>query len=379
MSSPTGREIRPSGNVVNLERGQGVRTRLAGSYPTGGRRPGRLVITALVASAMVTACGGDESSEVSAAPDENPYAGETVTFVVPYDPGGGYDVYARVMAPYLEEALDATVVVENQPGAGGLVAISSLAQAGDDPNTIAIMNGAGNGAAVLAGAPGANFDLDGLSYVARIADEPLVLLTRPDGEFTTMEDVAASEGFRFGSTGLGSSDYIGAEVVTDAMDLEGVEIITGFKDSSTLLLAVLQGDVDGYIASYGSAITQVESGEAVPVLTVGRERLEDMPDSPHVLELDLDREEQAVVEGYLALVQMARPVVAAPEIGETRLAALRDAMGEVLQNREFLAEMEQQQRPISYLPGEELEELVKDLVDDVSPAFEELLVASFAG
>jgi tripartite-type tricarboxylate transporter receptor subunit TctC len=352
---------------------------LAGSYPTGGRRPGRLVITALVASAMVTACGGDESSEATAAADENPYAGETVTFVVPYDPGGGYDAYVRVMAPYLEEALDATVVVENQPGAGGLVAISSLAQSGDDPNTIAIMNGAGNGAAVLAGAPGANFDLDGLSYVARVADEPLVLLTGPGGEFSTMEDVAASEGFRFGSTGLGSSDYIGAEVVTDAMDLEGAEIITGFKDSSTLLLAVLQGDVDGYIASYGSAITQVESGEAVPVLTVGRERLEDMPDSPNVLELDLDAEEEAVVEGYLALVQMARPVVAAPGIGETHLAALREAMGEVLQNKEFLAEMEQQKRPISYLPGEELDELVQDLVDDVSPAFEELLVASFAG
>jgi tripartite-type tricarboxylate transporter receptor subunit TctC len=352
---------------------------LAGSYPTGGRRPGRLVITALVASAMVTACGGDESSEVSAAPDENPYAGETVTFVVPYDPGGGYDVYARVMAPYLEEALDATVVVENQPGAGGLVAISSLAQAGDDPNTIAIMNGAGNGAAVLAGAPGANFDLDGLSYVARIADEPLVLLTRPDGEFTTTEDVAASESFRFGSTGLGSSDYIGAEVITDAMDLEGAEIITGFKDSSTLLLAVLAGDVDGYIASYGSAITQVESGEAVPVLTLGPERLDDMPDSPSILELDLDKEEQAVAEGYLSLVQMARPVVAAPEIDETHLAALRDALDEVLQNPEFLAEMEQQKRPISYLSGEELDELVQDLVDGVSPAFKELLVESFAG
>src|SRR5680860_1431098 len=88
---------------------------------------------------------------------------ETITFAVPYDAGGGYDTYARLMAPYLEEEIGATVVVENQPGAGGLLAINSLLTAPADGTTIAIMNAVGSGGAVIADAEGVQFELDELS------------------------------------------------------------------------------------------------------------------------------------------------------------------------------------------------------------------------
>src|ERR671939_487380 len=64
--------------------------------------------------------------------EESFFKGKTVKIVVGYGPGGGYDVYARMIAPYIGKALGATVIVENQPGAGGLTALNRLYTASPD-------------------------------------------------------------------------------------------------------------------------------------------------------------------------------------------------------------------------------------------------------
>ena len=71
------------------------------------------------------------------------FGGKTVRMVVGYGPGGGYDAYARMIAPHLSKVLGASVVVENQPGAGGLVALNRIYAAAPDGLTIMIVNGTG--------------------------------------------------------------------------------------------------------------------------------------------------------------------------------------------------------------------------------------------
>jgi tripartite-type tricarboxylate transporter receptor subunit TctC len=73
--------------------------------------------------------------------DELFYRGKTVRLVVGYGPGGGYDLYARLIAPAIGRALSATVVVVNQPGAGGLTALDRVYRAEPDGLTIMIVNG----------------------------------------------------------------------------------------------------------------------------------------------------------------------------------------------------------------------------------------------
>src|SRR6266545_7841657 len=68
------------------------------------------------------------------------FAGKTVRLVVGFGPGGGYDSYARMLAPYLSKNLGATVIVENRPGAGGLVALSGVYMAPPDGLTMMIVN-----------------------------------------------------------------------------------------------------------------------------------------------------------------------------------------------------------------------------------------------
>ena len=72
------------------------------------------------------------------------FAGKTVRLVVGFGPGGGYDAYARMLAPYLSKNLGATVIVENRPGAGGLVALSGVYMAPSDGLTMMIVNGSMN-------------------------------------------------------------------------------------------------------------------------------------------------------------------------------------------------------------------------------------------
>ncbi len=76
--------------------------------------------------------GGDRFRRDRRREGEAFYQGETIDLVVPYDPGGGYDVYARAIAPYLGECLGAEIVVKNEPGAGGLLASNATAVADAD-------------------------------------------------------------------------------------------------------------------------------------------------------------------------------------------------------------------------------------------------------
>src|SRR3712207_6181171 len=121
---------------------------------------------------VLTGCSSDSGTAAAAAAGEGDCSsleGETISLVVPYEPGGGYDAYTRLVAPYLEEQTGATIAVENQPGAGGLLALNDLLTEDADGTHLAIMNGVGAGGSSIAGAEGAGFALDDFTYIGRVA------------------------------------------------------------------------------------------------------------------------------------------------------------------------------------------------------------------
>src|ERR1700736_3050409 len=93
------------------------------------------------------------------------FNGKTVRLVVGYGPGGGYDAYARMIAPHLSKALGASVMVENQPGAGGLVALNRIYTAVPDGLTMMIVNGTGAALSQLTEQVGVRYDLGQLGYL----------------------------------------------------------------------------------------------------------------------------------------------------------------------------------------------------------------------
>jgi tripartite-type tricarboxylate transporter receptor subunit TctC len=335
---------------------------------SSGRRVVRAFAPAVVLALALSACGAeDEEPVASGEGDAGGSAcleGETIDFVVPYDPGGGYDAYARLLAPYLEEEMGATVVVRNQPGAGGLGAIAELANATEpDGHTIAILNGgAAVGGTLAESAAATSFDIRELTFLARVAPDPNVAVTSASGPYQTWEDVVEADEIRFGSTGVNSSDYIGANVLSAAFDLNS-EVVLGFDGSAENEVAVIRGDVDIMTGGLSSRLPMINSGEMTPVLAMSEERLEELPDVPTVLEQDLSDEGLAIVEADLKRNELSRVTVAPPGMSEDLTNCLRTAFENVLTSEEVITEGAETERPVGWQSGEDAAALVEEILD----------------
>lgn len=350
---------------------------------TGSRRLRSHPLPVLVASALLlAACGSDSTESDSAGAGEadaqacGNLEGENISLVVPYSPGGGYDTYARLIAPTLGEKIGATVVVENQPGAGGLLALNNLLTADADGTTIAIMNGIGAGGASIAEAEGASFALDELSYVGRVAGDSQMIVSAGGGPYETWDDVLAADGFRFGSTGPGASDFVTPSLLIAVFGLDA-ELITGFEGSSEVELALLQGSVDAMSGQLDSRRAALENGDQQALVTFDRERPDIAPDAPTVLELEMDDEQEALIEAHLNLLDVGRPLVGPPDMEPAALECLRGALAETVEDPELVAEAEGSERPFNYLSGEELDLAIQGLLD-APPDYVAVLKESFA-
>lgn len=305
------------------------------------------------------------------------FEGKQVELVIPYDAGGGYDILARVVLPGLENALGATVVPVNKPGAGGLLAINQLTAAPADGSQIGIVNGTGAAAAILAGAEGPEFGFDDLSYIGRVAVDDLVVVTQAASEYETWEDVMNSDGFRFGSTGRGSSDYIVANALIEAFDLENAEVVTGFNSQSEADLALIQGNVDAIAGPIDSRRGSIQSGETRAVLTFSEEAPADAEGATLFADLELDEDAQGIIDGVKLLTAYGRPLVAPAGMDEATLGCLQDALAAALEDPEVVEQAEQMGRELSYLSGEDMQNEVVPGFDELPADFIEVLKASY--
>lgn len=335
-----------------------------------------LTLTAAL-SLSLAACGGDDAGsdepaaaggeasgeEFACGSGESVLTDETVRLVVGTDPGGGYDAYARMIAPFLADELGAEVVVENQPGAGGLSAVNSMIAGEKDGTHIMIMNATGNISSVLAGVQGASFPVADLTYIGRVAREPYIITGATTGPYKTWDDVLeAGDAPKIGSTGLGSEAYINGALVNELFDLGG-EVIAGYDSASEAELGLLAGDIQLFPGNLDSRIKQIESGDAVGLLAVSQEPIESLPDMPSVGDYDLSEDKQELFEAHLALSEIGRPLIGPPGMDEEATADLRGAMQCVFESDELQAAAEEQERPVSYLDGTETAELAEQSAD----------------
>ncbi|MEW1980230.1 tripartite tricarboxylate transporter substrate-binding protein [Citricoccus sp. NPDC079358] len=338
---------------------------------------GASVIGALALTGCAASGQEGSSSGAAAANGCSSFKGQTVELVIPYNAGGGYDVLSRVIIPGLENALDATVIPINKPGAGGLLAINQLTAAPADGSQIAIVNGTGAAAAILADAEGPEFEFDDLSYIGRVAIDDLVVTTNADSEYQTWEDIMESEGFKFGSTGRGSSDYIVANALIEAFDLKGAEVVVGFNSQSETDLALVQGNVDAIAGPLDSRRASIKGGETTAVLSFADEAPSDVADATVFSELELSEDGQDIIDGIRSLTDYGRPLVAPAGMDEETLGCLQGALETAMEDPEVLEQAEKMQRDLSYLSGEELSTDVIPSFDELSADFIDVLKASY--
>ena len=251
-------------------------------------------LTCLAASALALAGGGAWAQEWPAA--------KPVRLVVPFATGGSADVFGRVIAQRLQEALGQSFVVENRPGAGSIIGTDAVAKSAPDGYTLLVMSNTHTVNESLI--PNKPFQLmRDFVGVAPINASDLVLVARSGLPSTQMGDLlraakAKPDGMTYASSGPGTPYHMAGELLKA---MAGVKIVhVPYKGSAQARTDVLGGQVDMMFDAIPTMVEQVKAGKVKAVATSGRARSAIMPDVPTLSEAGVPGYEATIWLGVMA-------------------------------------------------------------------------------
>ncbi len=328
--------------------------------------------SAIGVAAMVAPASAQEAEKAF-------YAGKTVRMIVGSGTGGGYDIFSRMIAPYLAKTLGTNVIVENQPGAGGLIALNRLYTATPDGLAISLSNGTSASFALLTGDQAARFDLAKFSYLATVGAPPGLWLVGPKSPIREVRQaVAAKMRWRWASSGATSGLGIGAAFTCEALKLD-CHVVQGYKGSADAGLAVTRGEMDALYVPESSANNFVRSGQNWALATMSRTKSRFFHDRPTIFEAAKMDADQTWVMDFLANVEkLGRILVAPPGIPPARLAYLQEAVRITLANPQLIADGEKAERIIEYLDPKSTLANAQAAVSSVAPAQKERVLKILA-
>ncbi len=324
---------------------------------------------ALVAGLAVAVATAFAATGASAETAAEFYKGKVGKIVVGYGPGGGYDAYARMIAPHLEKATGARWIVENQPGAGGVTALNRIYSTGGDGLQMMIVNGTGAALGQILDQKAVRYDLGKLNYLGIVSSSPWIWLVSPKSSIKSVVD-AMKPGARVNWAASGVTDGLGdGAAITCATLKLNCRIVRGYKGSKAAALAVTQGEMDAMYVSDTSAYNYVRSKGATAVATMSREKSRFFKDLPTIFELAKLSSEQAWWFDFRAtLDDLGRILVTAPTVPADRLKFLQDGVKKALTDEKLVAEGEKTNRYIAYQDAEATRKKVLSVVASLTPA-----------
>jgi tripartite-type tricarboxylate transporter receptor subunit TctC len=296
------------------------------------------------------------------------YAGKTVRMIVGSGVGGGYDVFSRLIAPYLAKTLGTTVIVENQPGAGGLVALNRLYMAPPDGLQISLSQGTMAAFAQLTGDQAARFDMAKFTFLATVGAPPGLWLVGPNSPIREVQQALdAKMKWRWASAGGTSGLGIGAAFTCEALKLD-CHVVQGYKASSDAGLAVTRGEMDALYVPESSANNFVKAKQNWALATISRTKSRFFQDRPTIFEAaKIDADGIWVLDFFANIEKLGRLLMAPPGIPPARLAFLQEAVKETLHNPQLIAEGERIERIIEYLEPASTHRNVATVVNEITP------------
>ena len=307
------------------------------------------------------------------------YKGKNLAFIVPNKPGGGYDTYCRLLAPYLSKYTGANVIVKNQPGAGGLLAVNGVYESRPDGLKINIQNTMASVTNQLVGLEGVRYDLLKYSWLGRITTDRRVLAMRKNSPVKTFEALMkSSQVIKLGATGVGGSTYVDAVITKEALNLP-VEVVFGYDSSPEVDLGLLRGEIDGTYGSYNSRLGMVKAGEQFLVLQSGRDRASYIPDVPNWFEFAKDDRAKKLLKALNGLHETGRTVSTTPGIPPERLAFLRQAFEKSMNDPEFISDAKKAKRDLDFLSGDDVLQLMNDVLNIDDPQIKKIFVNAVKG
>ena len=294
------------------------------------------------------------------------FKGKIVRIIVGFGTGGGFDIYSRLIASHMGKHIpgNPTVIVDNMPGAAGLVAANHLYRR-VKPDGLTISNFQGG---LLMGQilerPGIEFDARKFEYVGvPVKDTWVCLLSKTTG-ITSMEKwMSSNTPVKVGGLGPGTALDDIPKILKVALNLP-VRIVAGYKSVADIRLATEGGELDGACGTSWEAAKTVwknaiDSGDLVLLLQTGAEPHPDLPKVPFAMDFAKTEETRQLIQaGIHDMARTNRLYVLPPGTPKSRVQILRGAFIDTLKDSEFLADAKKSKQEVDPIAGEEVERIV---------------------
>jgi tripartite-type tricarboxylate transporter receptor subunit TctC len=213
---------------------------------------------------------------------------QTIHLIVPFGPGGGSDLLGRILAQALEERLGKPVIVENKPGAGGIIGNEVIARATPDGYTLGIMT-AGQIIATVTRKE-MPYDTAALTPIAQVATGSLLMLARPDFPASNVKEVIALAKadpgkYILASPGFAATQQFAGELFKQIAGIDMLDV--SFRSSPEAINAVLGHHADVLFETVGASLGQVQGGTLKALAVTGKDRFPAVPDVPAAVESGL--------------------------------------------------------------------------------------------
>ena len=302
------------------------------------------------------------------------YQGKTIRIVIGSSTGGGYDLWARLLARYYGKYIpgNPTIQVQNMPGAASIVATNYL-------YNVAKPDGLTLGALLpaiyfdqLVGRPEVKFDFAKIGWIGSPEQNDIIHYIRADSPYRTIDDIRkAKEPPRCGSSGTGTTGFYIPRLLDEVLGTKHT-IVSGYAGGSEVDLAVERGEVHCWsplVATFFGRepyISWQKKGFVRVLLQTNRKRDPRLAETPTIYELmDQYKTPEAgkrLTRVILIAATLGRPIAVTPGIPPDRLKLLREAYLKTLKDPELIAETKRQRWDIEPLSGEEMEQLSKEVM-----------------
>jgi tripartite-type tricarboxylate transporter receptor subunit TctC len=310
---------------------------------------------------------------------EDFYAGKQITVLGGFGVGGGYDNYARLIMRYMPKYIPGhpSMIVQNLPAAGSLVAMNTLANSSPKDGTV--IAGVQNhiGVEPIMGVTGpvenAKYDALKMNWIGSAAKEYPVVALWHTAPIKTFKDAMEHETL-VGSSGVATSDSVYARIMNELVGTK-FKVIDGYKDNPSMILATEAGEIMGRAGWFLSSLLSTQGQELAQgklriIVQVALSKHPALPDVPLVTDFITAPEKKKALEFSLKWLPMGRPFVAPAGVPPERVKILRDAFMQALADPELQADAKRMNLELSPITGEEIHKLLDDVYATPKPVIE---------
>lgn len=300
-------------------------------------------------------CGlGAATPAVAQTPAEF-YKGKTITIVLGHPPGGSYDLYARLAADHIKRHIpgNPNVIVQHRPGGGGVAAVRWFhAQAPRDGTSMGLFAETIGHTQLLTPEQG-QWKVEEMTYIGSFAPSNAAFVIRKNAP-TTSPDGMRKTPVTVACTGVNSQSY---QYPASLKDLGGFKfiIVCGYPGSAEVMLAIHRAEADMFSGSWhvwrATQQAGLKDGSLVPVIQGGLKRAQGLESVPLMQELVEDPRKKKIIEFISAGSAIGRALIAPSNVPADRIAALRTAFDQLVQDPVFIADAAKRSAELEPAPG----------------------------